>query len=69
MPLGDNVDAPAVQALLTPHSPGLMTLVAPLEPGTAESVPASLVAHILEVLRDCSTTSWWTPRRPSPTRC
>ena len=52
VPLGDNVDATAVQALLTPHSPGLMTLVAPLEPGTAESVPASLVAHILEVLRE-----------------
>jgi len=51
-PLGEDVDATAVQALLTPHSPGLMTLVAPLEPGSAESVPAGLVGHIIEVLRD-----------------
>jgi MinD-like ATPase involved in chromosome partitioning or flagellar assembly len=50
--LGDNIDFRALQTLLTPHSPGLMTLVAPREPGSAESVPASLVAHILEVLRE-----------------
>jgi MinD-like ATPase involved in chromosome partitioning or flagellar assembly len=50
--LGDNVDFGALQTLLTPHSPGLMTLVAPREPGSAGSVPASLVAHILEVLRE-----------------
>ncbi len=51
IPLGDGVDASAVHALLTPHSPGLTTLVAPLEPGSAESVPATLVGHILDVLR------------------
>ncbi|WP_088314936.1 AAA family ATPase [Kineosporia sp. R_H_3] len=50
VPLAD-VDFTAVQALLTPHSPGLTTLVAPVEPGSAESIPASLVAHILELLR------------------
>ena len=32
--------APRVGSLLTPHSPGLTTLVAPIEPGTAESIPA-----------------------------
>lgn len=47
----DDVDFTAVQALLTPHSPGLTTLVAPVEPGSAESIPATLVAHILELLR------------------
>jgi pilus assembly protein CpaE len=52
VPLGDNLDFTAVQALLTPHSPGLTTLVAPVEPGSAESIPASLVAHILELLRE-----------------
>jgi pilus assembly protein CpaE len=50
VPLAD-VDFTAVQALLTPHSPGLTTLVAPVEPGSAESIPATLVAHILELLR------------------
>jgi pilus assembly protein CpaE len=52
VPLGDHVDIQAVQALLTPHSPGLTTLVAPVEPGSAQSIPASLVARVLEVLRD-----------------
>jgi pilus assembly protein CpaE len=52
VPLGDNVDFGAVQALLTPHSPGLTTLVAPVEPGTSEGIPASLVSHLLQVLRD-----------------
>jgi pilus assembly protein CpaE len=50
VPLAD-VDFTAVQSLLTPHSPGLTTLVAPVEPGSAESIPAALVAHILELLR------------------
>lgn len=50
VPLAD-VDFTAVQALLTPHSPGLTTLVAPVEPGSADSIPAALVAHILELLR------------------
>jgi pilus assembly protein CpaE len=50
--LGDNVDFGALQTLLTPHSPGLTTLTAPREPDRSESVPASLVTHILEVLRE-----------------
>lgn len=52
VPLGDNLDSTAVQALLTPHSPGLTTLVAPVEPGPAESIPAGLVSRILELLRE-----------------
>ena len=52
VPLGDNVDFGAVQALLTPHSPGLTTLVAPVEPGSGEGIPASLVSRVLQVLRD-----------------
>jgi pilus assembly protein CpaE len=51
VPLANNVDAPAVQALLTPHSPGLTTLVAPVEPGSAEMVPASLVGDVLRILK------------------
>jgi pilus assembly protein CpaE len=52
VPLGEYVDFGAVQALLTPHSPGLTTLVAPVEPGSGEGIPASLVSRILQVLRD-----------------
>jgi len=52
VPLGDNVDFGSLQTLLTPHSPGLTTLVAPVEPGTGEGIPASLVSRVLEVLRD-----------------
>jgi len=51
VPLGETLDGPAVSALLTQHSPGLSTLVAPVEPGTAESIPASLVSKTLELLR------------------
>lgn len=51
VPLGDSLDFTAVQALLTPHSPGLTTLVAPVEPGSAESIPAALVSRVLDLLR------------------
>jgi pilus assembly protein CpaE len=52
VPLGDHADFGAVQALLTPHSPGLTTLVAPVEPGSGEGIPASLISRLLQVLRD-----------------
>ncbi len=51
VPLSGTLDEKGVSALLTPHSPGLTTLVAPVDPGTAESVPASLVGELLQVLR------------------
>jgi pilus assembly protein CpaE len=51
LPLAENLDPSAIASLLTPHSPGLTTLVAPIEPGTAESIPATLVASLLELLK------------------
>jgi pilus assembly protein CpaE len=51
VPLAGSLDLPAVMSLLTPHSPGLTTLVAPIEPGTAESIPATLVSHVLRLLK------------------
>jgi pilus assembly protein CpaE len=51
VPLAGTLDERGVSALLTQHSPGLTTLVAPVEPGTAESVPATLVGELLQVLR------------------
>jgi pilus assembly protein CpaE len=52
VPLADSLDASAVASLLTPHSPGLTTLVAPIEPGTAESIPATLVSAVLTLLKE-----------------
>ncbi len=52
VPLGGQVDFTAVQALLTPHSPGLTCLVAPVDPGSAGTIPAALISRILEVLRE-----------------
>jgi pilus assembly protein CpaE len=51
VPLADSLDTQSVLSLLTPHSPGLTTLVAPIEPGTAESIPATLVAAVLAILK------------------
>jgi pilus assembly protein CpaE len=51
VPIADNLDATAVEALLTPHSPGLTTLVAPVEPGSAD-VPAAVVETVLRILRE-----------------
>lgn len=52
VPMAESLDLNAVQAILTPHSPGLTTLVAPIDPGTAESVSPVLVGRIVEMLRD-----------------
>lgn len=52
IPLAQTLDAPALLSLLTQHSPGLSALVAPVDPGTAEAIPASLVGDILDLLRD-----------------
>ena len=52
IPLGETLDAEGVRSLLTPHSPGLTTLVAPVEPGTASSIPAELITKILTILRE-----------------
>jgi pilus assembly protein CpaE len=51
VPLAENLDFQAVSSLLTPHSAGLTTLVAPIEPGMAESIPAALVTTLLDVLK------------------
>ena len=50
--LGNTLDFTGLRALLTDHSPGLTCLVAPVDPGSASSIPADLVSRILELLRD-----------------
>ncbi len=49
----DKLDEAGVRSLLTPHSPGLDTLLAPLEPGDAEKIPTAVVSEVLGVLRRC----------------
>src|SRR3954463_12993516 len=51
VPIADTLDATAIGALLTPHSPGLTTLVAPVEPGAAD-IPTSVIATVLRLLRE-----------------
>ncbi|MCX2952164.1 AAA family ATPase [Lentzea sp. NEAU-D7] len=45
-----HVDAAGASSLLTACRPGLSALLAPVEPGDAERIPASLVGELLEVL-------------------
>lgn len=52
VPLGETLDFTGLHSLLTPHSPGLTCLVAPVDPGSASSIPAELIGRILALLRD-----------------
>jgi pilus assembly protein CpaE len=51
VPIGDELDGPALVSLLTTHRSGLQALVAPMEPSAAETISTELVVHILELLR------------------
>jgi pilus assembly protein CpaE len=50
--LGDRLDQPKVASLLTPYLPNLDCILAPVEPGDAERVPATLTATLIDVLSD-----------------
>ena len=45
------LDELAVRSLVTPHGSGLDTIVAPLEPGTAELVSGQVIRELLAVLK------------------
>jgi pilus assembly protein CpaE len=49
--MSDHLDETGVSSLLTPHTPGLDALLAPIEPGQAELVPIPLVTNLLRVLQ------------------
>jgi pilus assembly protein CpaE len=51
VPLNGAIDSSAVAAMLTHHSAGLSAIVAPTEPSAAETIHATLIAHLLDVLR------------------
>jgi pilus assembly protein CpaE len=48
--MGESLDETGLHSLLTPHSPGLTTLLAPVEPGAAD-IPVSIVATALRLLK------------------
>src|SRR3954452_8201758 len=49
--LESDIDFSTLEPLLTPHRRGFSTLVAPVQPDAKDSIPASLVARILSVLK------------------
>jgi MinD-like ATPase involved in chromosome partitioning or flagellar assembly len=51
LPMAGHVDTTGAVSLLTPYKPGLDMLLAPVTPGDAEKIPASLVGELLTVLR------------------
>ena len=49
--MGDGMDETGISGLLTPFRRGLDCVLAPVEPGDADRVPASLIEDLLRVLR------------------
>ena len=52
VPLGEDLDGPALAQLLTSHRSGLQALVAPMEPSAAETIDVPTVTRIIDLLRD-----------------
>jgi pilus assembly protein CpaE len=46
------IDRKGVSSLVTPHSERLDTVLAPVEPGAAETISAEMIASLLSVLKD-----------------
>jgi len=51
VPMADNLDDEGVLSLVTNHSPGLSTIVAPVEPGVSESITAGMISQVISVLK------------------
>ena len=47
----DALDFSVLEPLLTPHKLGFSTLVAPVQPDAKDSIPASLIARVLDTLK------------------
>ena len=52
VPIGEDLDGPALASLLTTHRSGLQALVAPMEPSAADMITTPLVSRILDILRE-----------------
>ncbi|MCU1587928.1 MAG: ATPase, partial [Frankiales bacterium] len=51
VPMGDSLDDEGVLSLVTTHSPGLGTIVAPVEPGVSESITSAMISQVIGVLK------------------
>lgn len=51
VPMADNLDDDGVMSLVTNHSPGLSTIVAPVEPGVSESITSAMISQVIAVLK------------------
>jgi Flp pilus assembly CpaE family ATPase len=51
LPMAGHMDTTGASSLLTRYQPGLEMLLAPVTPGDAEKIPATLVGELLTVLR------------------
>jgi pilus assembly protein CpaE len=51
VPLNGQIDSTAVAGMLTTHANGVSAIVAPTEPSAGDSVPATLISHLIDVLR------------------
>ena len=49
--LENHMEFSALEPLLTPHRRGFSTLVAPVQPDAKDTIPASLIARILSILK------------------
>jgi pilus assembly protein CpaE len=52
VPIGEDLDGPALLSLLTSHRSGLQALVAPMEPSVADSIDTALIVRIVDLLKD-----------------
>jgi pilus assembly protein CpaE len=52
VPIGEDLDGPALLSLLTSHRSGLLARVAPMEPSAADTIDTALVVHIIDLLRE-----------------
>ena len=68
--LEDALDFSVLEPLLTPHSCGFSTLVAPVQPDAKDSIPAVLIARVLDIAEEeLRRASWSTPPPPSTSTC
>ena len=52
VPIGEDLDGPALLSLLTSHRSGLQALVAPMEPSAADKIDNALVVRIVDLLKE-----------------
>jgi pilus assembly protein CpaE len=52
VPIGEDLDGPALLSLLTSHRSGLQALVAPMEPSAADTIDTALVVRIVDLLKE-----------------